>query len=147
MTLDLDKLMEIASSATPGEWKYHETDSVRGFEFVEGGDWKSDFLHISKDHASTTKATTATLKYIATFHPKLVLEILRRLKQIQTAVCIQAKDDALWLLNPTVSEAYLQQALRDLHHVVEQTNPGALEQIKDCQETSSEELKERRGEK
>ncbi len=31
----------------------------------------------------------------------------------------QAKDEALWLLDPTAAEAYLQQALRELHAAVE----------------------------
>jgi len=31
----------------------------------------------------------------------------------------QAQDEALWLLDAPISEAYLQQALRELHALVE----------------------------
>lgn len=32
----------------------------------------------------------------------------------------QAEDEALWFLAPTASEAYLQQALRELHAAIEE---------------------------
>lgn len=61
-----------------------------------------------------------------------------RLKElIEQAVSYQAKDEALWLKAESITEAYLQQALRDLHHVIEGTDPYALGRIKDCAETSS----------
>lgn len=42
-----------------------------------------------------------------------------RLHDAITLVNNQAEDEGLWFLNPTASEAYLQQALRALHAVIE----------------------------
>ncbi len=40
-------------------------------------------------------------------------------QKAQDLVDEQAEDEALWFLSPTASEAYLQQALRKLHAVIE----------------------------
>ena len=52
---------------------------------------------------------------------------------ILEAVELQARDNALW--NPqTIHEAYITQALRDLHRVIELADEAALANIKDCME-------------
>ena len=60
-----------------------------------------------------------------------------RLEMIQKAVDTQAEDEALWFENISAPEAYLQQALRDLHKVIEHGDEEALERIIDCKECSS----------
>lgn len=58
-------------------------------------------------------------------------------KNIIKAVETQAKDHGLWFINVAASEAYLQQALRDLHRVIEDNDEQALARIIDCQDCSS----------
>lgn len=45
------------------------------------------------------------------------------LVEIRKLVDRQAEDEALWLLDPTIGEAYLQQELRRLHSVIESAWP------------------------
>ena len=59
------------------------------------------------------------------------------LKNIIKAVETQSNDEALWCLDVSIGEAYMQQALRDLHYVIEHNDEKALARIIDCQETSS----------
>lgn len=42
-----------------------------------------------------------------------------KLEKIQAVVDEQAKDQALWFIAETITEAYLQQELRRLHKVIE----------------------------
>ena len=44
---------------------------------------------------------------------------VNNLDQIQEIVNKQAEDEGLWFIAETVSEAYLQKALRELHMVIE----------------------------
>jgi len=44
--------------------------------------------------------------------------------EVQALVDSQAEDDGLWFMAVTAPEAYLQQALRKLHAVIEEGNPG-----------------------
>lgn len=60
-----------------------------------------------------------------------------KLAMIQKAVNMQAKDDALWFIDVGCGEHYLQQALRDLHKVIEVGDEAAFARIKDCMECSS----------
>ncbi len=46
----------------------------------------------------------------------------KALKRARALVLAQAEDKALWLLNPTAPEAYILQALRDLHACIERTD-------------------------
>jgi len=48
---------------------------------------------------------------------------------IKAAVNAQAHDETLWFINVSAAEAYLQQALRDLHRVIENDDIDALEKI------------------
>lgn len=62
--------------------------------------------------------------------------VAKQLEMIKLAVEYQAKDPAIW--NPqTIGEAYLVQALRDLHRVIEDQDEQALANIKDCIECAS----------
>lgn len=47
------------------------------------------------------------------------LALLQRLKKIQARVDEQADDEGLWFRAQTAPEAYLQQALRELHRLIE----------------------------
>lgn len=44
----------------------------------------------------------------------------RDILTLKALVAEQAGDHALWLLDPTVTEAYILQALRDLHAAIEE---------------------------
>ncbi len=46
-------------------------------------------------------------------------EILKWLKSVDKLVNAQAEDYGLWFNAQTATEAYLQQALRELHKVIE----------------------------
>lgn len=49
----------------------------------------------------------------------------KRLERILEAVRMQAKDNSLWILNPSIGEAYITQSLRWLHQVIEEERfPG-----------------------
>jgi hypothetical protein len=52
-----------------------------------------------------------------------------RIKAIQEAVEAQAEDESLWFVGVSIGEAYLQQALRDLHRVIETGDADALIRI------------------
>jgi hypothetical protein len=56
---------------------------------------------------------------------------------IKKAVSYQAEDAGLWCLTENIEVAYLQQALRDLHRVIESGDIKALARIKDCAECAS----------
>lgn len=43
------------------------------------------------------------------------------LAAVRALVAMQAEDDGLWFVAETAAEAYLQQELRKLHAVIEQT--------------------------
>lgn len=45
---------------------------------------------------------------------------LQILNEAQALVDAQARDEGLWFIAATAPEAYLQQALRELHRVIEQ---------------------------
>jgi hypothetical protein len=61
-----------------------------------------------------------------------------RLKLIKRAVAAQAMDEGLWAVpafgTQPIGEAYLQQALRALHRVVEDGDMQALALIEECAE-------------
>ena len=59
------------------------------------------------------------------------------MEMILKAVATQAEDEALWFVDCTAGEAYLQQALRNLHRVIEDGDEQALVDILDCKECSS----------
>jgi len=50
---------------------------------------------------------------------------------IKKAVDAQAEDETIWFVGVSVTEAYLQQALRDLHRVIENDDLEALQRIID----------------
>lgn len=51
---------------------------------------------------------------------KRVLFLQERIDKIQECVNKQAEDECLWFQTRYASEAYLQQALRELHAVIEE---------------------------
>jgi len=54
------------------------------------------------------------------------------LSNILDAVDLQAKDDGLWTIKGRTyfTEMYLQDSLRDLHHVIEETDPQAINRMR-----------------
>ena len=46
-------------------------------------------------------------------------ELNAKIAALQNLVNAQAEDEGLWFQAPTASEAYLQQALRELHALIE----------------------------
>lgn len=67
-----------------------------------------------------------------------------RLKMIQRAVELQALDEGLWAVpafgTQPIGEAYLQQALRALHRVIEDGDERALELIAECAGTTARQV-------
>lgn len=53
------------------------------------------------------------------------------IEMINMAIKIQALDKGLWFRAETATETYLQEALRNLHRVIEDMSKKALEEIKD----------------
>ena len=47
------------------------------------------------------------------------------------AVDAQANDETLWLLNPSIGEAYIAQSLRWLHKVIEEADEQSMRKIID----------------
>ena len=56
---------------------------------------------------------------------------------IKKAVDAQAEDPSLWFVARTITEQYLQQALRNLHRVIESGDLEALDNIIECMQTSA----------
>lgn len=58
-----------------------------------------------------------------------------RLRMIQYAAKVQADDEGLWSVpaegTQSITEAHLQQALRDLHRVIEEGDQAALSRIEE----------------
>lgn len=61
-------------------------------------------------------------------------EITHRWMMINKAVDMQANDKGLWCPAGSAVEMYIQQALRDLHRVIEQGDEIAYQRIKECAE-------------
>ncbi len=59
------------------------------------------------------------LENCTTCMAKRIAELEAQLKSITAVVDDQAEDTGLWFVAQTASEAYLQQALRDLHGITE----------------------------
>jgi hypothetical protein len=51
------------------------------------------------------------------------------LEMITLAVDAQINDESLWILDPSIGEAYALQSLRWLHRVIEQSDRQALAKI------------------
>lgn len=62
-------------------------------------------------------------------------DIKNRLRMIEQAAEIQANDESLWATrldgSQPIGEAYLQQALRNLHRVIEEGDIAAFERIQE----------------
>ena len=60
------------------------------------------------------------------------MKIKEHIQQIKTLVDAQAEDEGLWFKAENISEAYLQQALRKLHEVIE--NKTSQERVQEILE-------------
>lgn len=59
-------------------------------------------------------------------------QLQSQLAFIKRAVAMQAEDDSLWCVDGiSIGEAYVQQALRDLHRVIESGDIAAINRIKE----------------
>jgi len=52
------------------------------------------------------------------------------LEELKSIVAEQAEDEGLWFIAVYATEAYLQQALRDLHRAIEEVEQPKTEEIK-----------------
>ena len=60
---------------------------------------------------------------------KYITKLETRIKLVSQAVEAQANDETLWVLDPSIGEAYMQQSLRWLHRVIEDGDEAALASI------------------
>lgn len=71
MTPSYDELRRIAMEATPGPWKFRHQN------------WSELIYREGSDLYHATCKEKVNAKFIATFNPKLVLELLDRIKELE----------------------------------------------------------------
>lgn len=77
------------------------------------------------------------MKKFIDFNDRAAKLPMSRLEIILKAIKYQCEDPGIWCVPTYIETAYVQQALRDLHRVIEDGDLDALDSIKDCAECAS----------
>ena len=94
MTPSYDELRRIAEAATPGPWEFYDTNEglwgVRSphvnppiVETDESLLWEDENLEYRTVAKEIHEHESIDMKFIATFNPKTVLELLDRIKELE----------------------------------------------------------------